>query len=86
MTDKQDLMLAVLAMDAYNCGAHQSIGIDKTTGVGDVAFFDVHENALFSYSATEYRYGTKKIIAYRGTDNPGWRSGVTEALDHIAPR
>jgi hypothetical protein len=68
MTDK-NLMLAILAMDAYyNRIAGWQIGNATVTQVAD---------QLNGFAALAYSYGGETVISYRGTD------GVTDLDDWI---
>jgi hypothetical protein len=75
---KKELMMAVLAMDAYNRGYDPGLVIDnnlQTRGVGSATFdreSDVNIGTLGrseSFYAVSYTWNGEKIISFRGTDN-----------------
>jgi Lipase (class 3) len=73
MTMNTDLMLAVLAMDAYGAGQN----------VGTATVIKHHEEASTGFSAVAYSYNGETVISYRGTDGYyisdayfGWGAGV----------
>lgn len=76
---KQDFLLSILALDAYNRGAPGDVSkvgleLDATdTVIGEAEFKIVSNNTLpetaFSgFSASEYSLDGKSVISFRGTD------------------
>jgi len=76
--EKKDLVLAVLAMDAYNQGYDAPINSasqigNYLVGTDSSVLRDSENNRLdipSSFFATSYSSGNEIIISYRGTDDP----------------
>lgn len=73
-----DLMVAILAIDAYNRGYNASIelGDGQTVGLATVStdssrLFDVDTTRDSGFFAVAYTWNGKTVISYRGTDNQG---------------
>ena len=72
-----DLMKAILAMDAYNRGGGASITIDQDK-IGTATVFKDSDDfistagpsAFADFYAISYDYEGQKVICYRGTDDP----------------
>lgn len=74
----KDLMMAILAMDAYNRGYDPGIeGLSDNTGtqIGNATIVSHSDNSATgeavaeSFYAVSYNYGGETIISYRGTDD-----------------
>lgn len=78
-TTSEDLMLAILSMDAYNRGAGAGMIVDGTS-IGGAALginSDEMANALSSgFFAQEYSLAGKTVISYRGTTFSGLPDGA----------
>jgi hypothetical protein len=77
MPISSDLMLAILAMDAYNRGYNAGVG-DKTVGLGlsgQIGNAVIKSDVLLpigseaaSFFAISYSWNGQTVISYRGTD------------------
>jgi hypothetical protein len=80
---KDDLFLAILAMDAYNRGYRVGLDLSSTSGskaIGaatfykdssDPKFFPADDAQAAGFYSVAYQWGDKTVISYRGTDNRG---------------
>ena len=78
---KDDLFLAILAMDAYNRGYGVGLDLSSTSGsksIGaatfykdssDPKFFPADDAQAAGFYAVAYKWGDQTVISYRGTDN-----------------
>jgi len=83
MATEYNLMLAILAMDAYNRGnfAHLKTEEFSNNQIGDATFFNQKDKeAEFGFYAVTYTLGSQKIISIRGTDNPTGVEGSNDIL------
>ena len=76
MSGKDDIFLAVLAMDAYDRGEGRSLKIVQNAAIGEATFKGQLTDAPTSFSATAYNWvrgnNTTTVISYRDTDELGW--------------
>ncbi len=77
-TSSSDLMLAILAMDAYNRGYNSSIDLGGIKKIGFATAesdssdkLSLEETQKVGFYAVCYNLGGKSVISYRGTDNQG---------------
>jgi hypothetical protein len=87
MTTSNDLMFAILSMDAYDQGYGAGIGnmpaqIGNATRQFDSSVLDTPGNVDVAKSAgfyaVAYTYGGQTAIAYRGTDNKSLSDSATQ--------
>jgi hypothetical protein len=73
-TTRDDLLLAILAMDSYNQGYDKGLGHGKTRiGSAEFKFNSAtapnSEEVRSGFYAAAYQMGGRTVISYRGTDN-----------------
>ena len=75
---ESDLMLAILAMDAYNRGYNSSLDLDAIKQIGQATVsadssdkFNEVDTRNSGFYAVQYSWDGKTVLSYRGTDNDG---------------
>ena len=63
-----DLLLAILSMDAYNRGSNPGLRVNATS-IGGATVGDFSQIDSTGFFAQAYNLGTQNIISYRGTDD-----------------
>ena len=68
MTTQQDLMMAILSLDAYNRGYSPGMSFTNGAKTGDATLLAPSDSNLSSTSfyADAYTWDNQTIIAYRG--------------------
>ena len=81
MTTQQDLMMAILSLDAYNRGYSPGMSFNNGTQTGDAKLLKdsatIPNGQSTSFYADAYKWDDQTIIAYRGTRFDGTYPGFS---------